>query len=249
MYPTDGDLIDWMYHRHRIFSFTFELYPTGGGTPRHHYPPDEVIGRETRRNRDAVLYLMGKAFCPWSAIGAQAAKANCGPLFDDLEIDRGWRVDPAGTDTATDGRWKRGDPRKSKLQLGSAISGKAVMVTGSAPGRDVDGGSSTARSPWFTMPADGEASLRLRYWVGLSASAGESDGLTVRVVDRDGRTRTTVLEVRGDGSRRTPAWRSLSKRLPRELAGQRLAIELEAADLGPGAVVEAGVDQVRVTAD
>jgi hypothetical protein len=98
------------------------------------------------------------------------------------------------------------------------------------------------------MPADGEASLRLRYWVGLSASAGSDDGLTIRVVDRDGRTRTTLLEVRGNGSKRAPQWRSLSKRLPRELAGQRLAIELEARDTGPEAVVEAAVDQVRVTA-
>ena len=69
LYPTDGDMIDWTYARQRIFSFTFELYPRGGGTPRQHYPPDELIGRETRRNREAVLYLMGKAWCPYSAPG------------------------------------------------------------------------------------------------------------------------------------------------------------------------------------
>ncbi len=92
MYPTDGDLIDWMYHRHRIFSFTFELFPRGGSAPGRYYPPDELIGRETTRNREAVLYLMNKAYCPWAAIGKQAVTLNCGPFFDDLEIARGWKV-------------------------------------------------------------------------------------------------------------------------------------------------------------
>jgi hypothetical protein len=79
MYPTDGDQIDWMYGRQGIFSFTFELYPKGGGTPKHHYPPDEVIGRETRRNREAVLYLMEQAACPYGVLGTRAAERHCGP--------------------------------------------------------------------------------------------------------------------------------------------------------------------------
>ena len=247
MYPSDGDMIDWMYHRHRIFSFTFELYPRGGGTPKHWYPPDEVIGRETKRNRDAVLYLMGKAYCPWSAIGAQAATLNCGPLFDDFEIARGWKVNASGTDTAGDGRWQRGDPLKGELQLGSAVSGEAVLVTGRKPGHDVDGGRTTVRSPWFTMPADGETKLRLRYWVGLDAKATSDDGFAVYLVDQDGTRVATLKRIRGDRTKHKPAWRSLSKRLPRGLGGQRLAIELEAIDAGSGAIVEAGVDQVRVT--
>jgi len=32
LYVTDGDEIDWLYHQYRIFSFTFELYPTKQGT-------------------------------------------------------------------------------------------------------------------------------------------------------------------------------------------------------------------------
>ena len=249
MYPSDGDMIDWMYHRHRIFSFTFELYPAGGGTPKHWYPPDEVITRETKRNRDAVLYLMGKAYCPWSAIGQQAAQLNCGPFFDDFEIARGWKANPRGDDTAADGRWQRGDPLKGQLQLGSAISGEAVLITGRSPGHDVDGGRTTIRSPWFTMPADGLARLRLRYWVGLDSRASSNDGFAVYVVDRDGERVATLKRVRGDGSKHKPVWRSLDKRLSRDLAGRRLAIELEAVDARGGAIVEAAVDQVRVIAD
>ena len=79
LYPTDGDMIDWMYGRHGIFSFTFELYPRGGSPRERHYPPDEIIGRETRRNREAVLYLMKKAACPYAALGKGAARQHCGP--------------------------------------------------------------------------------------------------------------------------------------------------------------------------
>jgi carboxypeptidase T len=249
LYPSDGDLIDWLYHRHRIFAFTFELYPRGGKAPARWYPPDEIIGRETKRNRGAVLYLMGKALCPYSALGRRAVELNCGPLFDDFEIKRGWKVDPRGTDTARDGRWQRGRPVKDTLQLGSAFSGSAALVTGRTRGHDVDGGRTTIRSPWFTVPADGKATLRLRYWVGLNARAGAGDGFSVRVVGKDGKPVRTLHRVRGDERRRAPVWKSLVKPLPRSLAGQRAAIELVAVDAAPGAVVEVGVDHVRVTAE
>jgi carboxypeptidase T len=248
LYPTDGDLIDWAYARQRIFSFTFELYPRGGSGPRRYYPPDEIIGRETRRNRDAVLYLLGKAICPYSALGRQAVRMNCGPFFDDLEIARGWRVDPAGTDTATDGTWQRGDPLRGELQLGSAASGQSVLITGRRPGRDVDGGRTSVRSPLITLPAGGQATLRMRYWVGLSGAATSQDGLRVRLVDRDGQPLATLLEISGSGSKRKPAWRSLVRPLPNDLGVRRVAVELVAVDAGDDATVEAAVDDVRVTA-
>jgi murein tripeptide amidase MpaA len=248
LYPTDGDMIDWAYARERIFSFTFELYPRAGSSPAKYYPPDEVIGRETRRNRDAVLYLMSRAVCPYGALGKTAVRLNCGPFFDDLEIARGWRVDPDGRDTASDGRWQRGDPQRGDLQLGSAASGRSVLVTGRAPGHDVDGGRTSVRSPLVTLPPAG-ATLRLRYWVGLSRGASESDGLRVHIVDRDGGRLATVLDVSGTGAKRRPAWRSLVAPLPADLGGRRVAIELEAIDAGEGALVEAAVDQVRITRD
>lgn len=247
LYPTDGDMIDWMYARHRIFSFTFELYPTGGGTTRHWYPPDEVIARETRRNRDAVLYLMGRAVCPYGALGSRAAKNNCGPLYDDFEVARGWQVNARGTDTASDGLWQRGDPLKSPFQLGAAVSGRAVLVTGRQPGHDVDGGRTTARSPYFTVPANGKGRVKLRYWVGMSASSGPDDGFAVRLIDSDGKRVKVLHKVPGNGTRQAPRWRALDKRIPTELAGKRVAIELEAVDAGGDAIVEAAVDQVRVT--
>jgi carboxypeptidase T len=70
LYVTDGDQIDWMYGRHRIFSFTFELYPPETvAKPNDHEPPDEVIAAQNARNRGALLYLIEMAGCPYAAIG------------------------------------------------------------------------------------------------------------------------------------------------------------------------------------
>jgi len=247
LYLSDGDLIDWMYHRHRIFSFTFEMYPRGGSASARHYPPDEVIRRETTRNRAAVLYLLERAQCPYAVVGKRAARLNCGPLFDDFETARGWRADPWGTDTARDGRWQRGRAARGTFQLRSASSGESVLVTGRAGGRDVDGGRASIRSPFFRLPSSGRATLRLRYWVGLGARARAGDGFSVHLVDADGRRLVTLLRVRGDGHRHEPRWQSLVRALPARLEGRRVAVQLEAVDTAADAMVEAGVDQVRVT--
>jgi hypothetical protein len=68
LYIADGTLPAWGVHR--IFAFTFEMYPRSSSPG--FYPPDEVIARETSRNRAAVLYLLGLADCPYRAIGQQA---------------------------------------------------------------------------------------------------------------------------------------------------------------------------------
>lgn len=69
LYIADGTLPDWAWGTHRIFAFTFEMYPRSSSPG--FYPPDEVIARETSRNRAAVLYLLGLADCPYRAIGQQ----------------------------------------------------------------------------------------------------------------------------------------------------------------------------------
>ncbi|MCI3272763.1 M14 family metallopeptidase [Streptomyces cylindrosporus] len=71
LYITDGSIDDYLWGTQKIFSYTFEMYPTsssGGGF----YPPDEVIERETSRNRDAVLQLLENADCMYRSIGKAA---------------------------------------------------------------------------------------------------------------------------------------------------------------------------------
>jgi carboxypeptidase T len=70
LYKTDGDFIDWMYGRHRIFAYTIELYPTETvAKPTDHEPPDEVISTQNQRNRSAMLYFLESAGCPYKLIG------------------------------------------------------------------------------------------------------------------------------------------------------------------------------------
>ncbi|NEA62509.1 M14 family metallopeptidase [Streptomyces sp. SID12488] len=71
LYITDGSIDDYLWGSQKIFSYTFEMYPassSGGGF----YPPDEVIDRETARNRDAVLQLLENSDCMYRSIGKQA---------------------------------------------------------------------------------------------------------------------------------------------------------------------------------
>ncbi|MEU2230217.1 M14 family metallopeptidase [Streptomyces vietnamensis] len=71
LYITDGSIDDYLWGTQKIFAYTFEMYPTSsfdGGF----YPPDEVIERETSRNRDAVLQLLENADCMYRSIGKQA---------------------------------------------------------------------------------------------------------------------------------------------------------------------------------
>ncbi|HMJ80228.1 MAG TPA: M14 family zinc carboxypeptidase, partial [Candidatus Dormibacteraeota bacterium] len=72
LYVTDGDEIDWLYATQHIFSFTFEMYPKSSPYAAPVYTPDELIARETARNRSALLYLIDIAWCPYAAIGKSA---------------------------------------------------------------------------------------------------------------------------------------------------------------------------------
>ncbi|MFG2604368.1 M14 family metallopeptidase [Streptomyces sp. NPDC048514] len=68
LYITDGSIDDYLWGTQKIFDYTFEMYPTSawnGGF----YPPDEVIERETSRDRDAVLQLLENADCMYRSIG------------------------------------------------------------------------------------------------------------------------------------------------------------------------------------
>ncbi len=251
LYLTDGDQIDWMYGRHRVFSFTWELYPPQQpSTATDHYSSDEIIARETARNRSAFLYFLRNAACPWGVIGR--AQANCGPFFDDFEGSTGWTLDPDGTDTATAGRWQRANPAGTRSdgpkQLDAATSGSRTLATGTAAGaaagaNDLDGGTTTARSSSIALPAT-PGPLTLRFYLAHDALSGPEDWLRVWVEGADG-TRTLVLEELGAADDDDAAW--ASARIPLAAwAGQVIRIVVGAADEGAASLVEAAIDDVRV---
>ncbi|RSM64153.1 zinc carboxypeptidase [Kibdelosporangium aridum] len=67
LYITDGSIGDWMWGVHKIWSYTFEMYPRSGGGG--FYPPDEVIVRETSRNDRAVALFLSYSDCVPRVIG------------------------------------------------------------------------------------------------------------------------------------------------------------------------------------
>ena len=77
LYIADGTIDDWLWADQGIFTYTFEMYPTGASRGGF-YPPGSVIARETSRNREAVLRLMEYADCPYRAIGRQAQYCGTG---------------------------------------------------------------------------------------------------------------------------------------------------------------------------
>jgi carboxypeptidase T len=107
----DGTSVDWMYGVHHIFAFTYELYPSSS-TQGGFYPPDEVIPAETARNREALLYFLEMADCPYRAIGQEAEYCSVGPAeptptpapqpdlrgYWSLDEGSGQRLDRSGRD-------------------------------------------------------------------------------------------------------------------------------------------------------
>jgi len=249
LYITDGDEIDWAYGRYRIFMYTFELYPSHAqvSTIARFYPPDEVVTRETERNKDAILYLMEQAGCVYTIIGKDGI--NCGPLFDDFEVARGWVVNPNGTDGVRGGAWQRADPAPTSYQAGTAPSGRALLVTGAASGSgagsyDLDGGPTTVRSRAISLP-DPVGFLTFRYYLAHASNSTSADSFRAYVEDGNG-TRTLVKQELGGAFTDKPSWTTVSVPIT-PWAGQTIRIVFVAEDRGTASTVEAAVEDVRIT--
>jgi carboxypeptidase T len=252
LYITDGDQIDWLYGSQRIFSFTWELFPTEKATVwGDHYPADENIASQTARNRSALLYLISAAGCPYASI--YQAQKNCGPLYDDLEIARGWTVNPDGTDSATAGRFARGDPSATayngvKMQPDRAYSGRYAFITGLPAGSspnsyDLDG-RTTIRSLPIAMPASGATgNLSWRYTFAHGPSSA-ADTLKLYVEDEGG-TRTLVWTKSGTAGTVAAGWHQASVQLT-AWSTQTIRIVFEATDGGHDSILEVGLDDIRV---
>jgi carboxypeptidase T len=250
LYITDGDQIDWMYGRYRIFSFTWELYPPETSTVwGDHYPADENIATQTARNKSALLYLINVAGCPYAAIGQ--TQKNCGPFFDDAEITRGWKVNPDGTDTATTGRFARGNPEPTtyagvRMQPSGVTSGRSAWITGLPVGASVGSydldGRSTIRSVPIALPATpGVLSLNYTFAHGPGTTA---DKLEVFVED-EAATRTLVWSARASTITVGAKWHRLAVPLT-PWAGTSVRIVIVATDGGPGTIMEIGIDDIRI---
>ncbi|MEJ2858277.1 MULTISPECIES: metallophosphoesterase [unclassified Saccharothrix] len=176
-------------------------------------------------------------------------------FFDDFETDRGWQTNPQANDTATTGKWERGDPEQTVepgngqvKQLGDTTSGVHCLVTGRLAGasdgaNDVDGGKTSTASPTFTVPTG--AKLTFTYNFAHGDNSSTSDYLRVKVLE--GSTATTVFERLGQSSLAVPGrWQAAAVDLA-AYAGRGVRLLVETTDASTGSLVEAAVDDVRVS--
>ena len=173
---------------------------------------------------------------------------------DTFETATGWTANAAGTDTATSGQWVRADPAGTTsagvtLQLGTTVSGTFDLVTGASAGSsagqfDVDGGTTSIRSPAISLPASGTLTLRLSWYLAHLNNASSADFFRVRIVGSS--STTTVFSQAGSAANRAGAWATATADLT-GFAGQTVRIQVEAADAAGASLVEAGVDNVTIT--
>ncbi|HCU48479.1 MAG TPA: hypothetical protein DGG94_01375 [Micromonosporaceae bacterium] len=171
---------------------------------------------------------------------------------DNFETATGWTTNPNGTDTATTGLWERGDPEATSsgvaLQLGTTVSGVNDLVTGRLAGTgagsfDVDGGTTSSRSPAVTLPT-GTLALSYSWYLAHLNNASSADFFRVSIVHNGG---TTVLFTQaGAAANRAGAWAVGSNSIS-AYAGQSVRILVECADASGASLVECGVDDVKIT--
>jgi carboxypeptidase T len=248
LYIADGTIDDWFWGQYKIFTYTFEMYPTTSSPG--FYPPDEVIGRETRRNREAVLMLEDAADCVYKVLGQTCGGAPPETVyFDNFETASGWARD---TDTATTGLWERGDPEPTTSsgakQLGTTTSGINDLVTGRLAGaaagdHDVDGGVTSITSPAITLPT-GNLTLTFQQYLAHGSNSSSADFL--RVFVQAGSQLTQVFGRNGAAANVNGAWTGATASL-NGFAGQTIRLVVQAADASTASLVEAGIDDVRVT--
>ncbi|HEU5133890.1 MAG TPA: M36 family metallopeptidase [Steroidobacteraceae bacterium] len=174
-------------------------------------------------------------------------------FFDNFETALGWQTNPNGTDTATTGQWERGDPEATDSggvkQLGTTISGANDLVTARLAGaagagtNDIDGGVTSIRSPAITLPATGTLTLTFSQYLAHGTNATSADFLRVTVV---GNTSSVVFQRIGSATNVNGAWATASANIT-SFAGQTVRILIEAADAATASLVEAGIDDVRIT--
>ena len=183
---------------------------------------------------------------------APCASATPPVWADDFETDQGWTINPAGTDTATTGRFERGDPEQTTAsngqvkQLGTTTSGTNCLVTGRLAGsgdgaNDVDGGVTSVSSPSITIPAG--AKLTFSYTYAHGSNSSSADYLRIKVLD--GGAATTVFEKLGAASERAGSWQTATVDLA-AYAGKQVKFSVETADASGASLWEAAVDDFGV---
>jgi hypothetical protein len=175
-------------------------------------------------------------------------------FHDTFETGLGWTV-TGGVNTASTGNWERGDPELTfnagvPLQLDHCQDSTHCLITGlvgrSNDSNDVDGGIASIQSAPLALPAGRAITLTFGFYFAHNTNATSADLFRVRVVGENGVART--VWARAGAPRNVPGqWTTRTANLD-AWAGQTVQLRIEAIDAANGSIIEAGVDNVAITA-
>jgi hypothetical protein len=169
---------------------------------------------------------------------------------DDVELDLGWTKGAPG-DTATTGKWVRGDP------IGTSNAGQPCnpeddatpapgvqcMVTGNGGGAagndDVDNGFTTLISPSFDLSGVGPATISYARW--FANLTNPDDGFAIAISNDDGQSWTPLETV----ALTQNSWTRPSFEIGVPQTA-KMRLRFTASDLGSASLVEAAIDDLEV---
>ena len=191
---------------------------------------------------------VGTASAPLSSIYAQDAVVL---LNDDVEAVRGWVLNQG--DTATAGRWVRGNPigttaqpENSRSPVNCFFTGQG-SVGGSLGEADVDGGRTHLMSPAYDFSDQGAATLEFWYWhSNNTGSTPNEDPLLVQVSRDNGVSWVQMDSINTNNN----AWARRSYRLDAFVAlSSAMRVRFISLDEGAaGSLVESAIDDIRIEA-
>jgi len=188
---------------------------------------------------------------PTSFFSATVAEAQEVAFEDNVETVKGWQLGITG-DTATTGRWVRGDPIGTSAQPENANSPSNCFFTGQGtPGgalgeNDVDNGRTTLVSPPFDLSGADAAVLRFAYWHSNDTGALPNEDPFLVQVSSNGTTWVQIASLNTN----LKAWATLEYRLDGVIAlTNSVRVRFISLDEGAGgSLVESAVDDVLISA-
>jgi hypothetical protein len=226
------------------------LTPVSGTTWRASFPPTTCT--EPVSYRFEVRSTVGNVS---SETGGRTALSAIGETLvrsDDFETAAGWTGGAAG-DTATAGIWVRVDPNGTAAQPENDHStvGTLCWVTGNGAAggadgaADVDAGITTLLSPVFDLTGLDEPMVEYWYWYSNNlGGAPNLDSMPIEISNNGGSTWTSVTNVAAS----TTAWARHQWRVSDFIAPtSTMRMRFVARDLAAGSLVEAAIDDFRVS--
>ncbi len=212
-------------------------------------------------NTTTGIAVTSPSNAPVTFHSASVATGSSNTFVDTVETNLGWTLTTAG-DTATTGQWVRADPvgtingttqvqPELDVTTGTGVNcfftgqGTAGGTLGAA---DVDGGYTTLTSP--TMSATGnEARISYyRWYSNAQGGAPNADTFRVQISNNNGSTWAAVETVGPAGLEVNGGWIYKNLRIADYVTPtSTMKIRFIADDAGTGSVVEAAVDEVRIS--